>query len=156
MSIEKLKELYWTYIQDCDNPVTLERMCAISKLISEESEIYKHCEYQSMIAGSVVSQRSNFVIATAPTGSGKTWIQAIIAKFYCQNNNEVTIVEPSEHLRDQTKKMLYTVDCDLKVLTMEEFYKSGCDTCVLIINEYDQMLLSHPYFVHNGNLSGMW
>jgi len=36
-----------------------------------------------MIAASIISQESNFVIATVPTGSGKTWIQGLLAKYYC-------------------------------------------------------------------------
>jgi superfamily II DNA or RNA helicase len=33
-----------------------------------------------------------------PTGSGKTWVQALIAKHYLQLGKKVTIVEPNENL----------------------------------------------------------
>ena len=41
---------------------------------------YRHSELQAAIAGIVVSQDSPFVIVVSPTGSGKTWIQGLVAK----------------------------------------------------------------------------
>lgn len=80
---EKLPDLYNSFTKDADEPVALDAMHAISLEVSEVVDAYRHCEYQSMIAASIVSQKSNFVVATVPTGSGKTWIQALVAKYFC-------------------------------------------------------------------------
>jgi superfamily II DNA or RNA helicase len=77
----------------------LEDLIKISKEISEEVEQYRHCEYQAAIAASVLSNDSKFRIVVAPTGSGKTWMQGLIAKYYCMNGESVTIIEPNETLR---------------------------------------------------------
>ena len=93
----------------------LKEMLAISMDLSEDIDLYKHCAYQAMIAASIVSQDLNFVIVTVPTGSGKTWIQGLLAKYYCMQGHRCLIVEPNETLRKQTIEKLSTVDSKIKV-----------------------------------------
>jgi superfamily II DNA or RNA helicase len=71
---EKLNTLYEQYTDGIIAPLPLKEMLSISQDLSDEIDLYKHCEYQAMIAASIVSQDSSFIIATIPTGSGKTWI----------------------------------------------------------------------------------
>lgn len=64
--------------------VPLEDMYVVSQLISTDVEDYRHSELQAAIAGVVISHDKPFTIVVSPTGSGKTWVQAIIAKYFCQ------------------------------------------------------------------------
>lgn len=34
-----------------------------------------------------------------PTGSGKTWVQAILSKYYISKGKKVTIIEPNINLK---------------------------------------------------------
>jgi len=42
--------------------------------MSVECELYKHSNYQAMIAASALSLHQPFKVVVVPTGSGKTWI----------------------------------------------------------------------------------
>ncbi len=59
---------------------------------------------------------------TSPNGSGKTWIQGLIAKYMCQKNQGVTVVEPNEDLRCQTAEKLGLVDFGISVATIDHIY----------------------------------
>jgi len=48
-----------------------------------------------------------------PTGSGKTWIQALIAKYFLKKEKSVTIVEPNNTLTNQTLSLLNNLDLEL-------------------------------------------
>lgn len=52
-------------------------------------------------------------VVELPTGSGKTWIQGLIAKYYCLQNKKVTIIEPNKNLRNQTNLMLEAIDFNI-------------------------------------------
>jgi ATP-dependent helicase YprA (DUF1998 family) len=58
-------------------------MLDLSQAISDDVTLYRHCDYQAAIAGVVISNDAPFRVVTSPTGSGKTWIQGIIAKYFC-------------------------------------------------------------------------
>ena len=81
--LANLPDLYTSFAKYADEPIALDTMHTISVEVSDVVDTYRHCEYQSMIAASIVSQKSNFIVATVPTGSGKTWIQALVAKYFC-------------------------------------------------------------------------
>lgn len=51
-----------------------------------------------MIAACALSMDKEFKIIVVPTGSGKTWIQGMIAMYYCQQGKGVTIIEPNHYL----------------------------------------------------------
>jgi len=63
-------------------PIELRDIVQISQQLSDDVDDYKHSMLQTAIAGIAVLQSSDFTI-DSPTGSGKTWIQALIAKHYC-------------------------------------------------------------------------
>lgn len=52
-------------------------------MITEKISEYRHSDFQAAIAGVVLSHICDFKIVISPTGSGKTWIQGIVAKYYC-------------------------------------------------------------------------
>ena len=70
----------------------------MSQRMSEDCHLYRHSNYQSMIAAQALSMNQSFKIVTVPTGSGKTWIEGLIAKYYCLKSKSVTVIEPNERL----------------------------------------------------------
>jgi 16S rRNA A1518/A1519 N6-dimethyltransferase RsmA/KsgA/DIM1 with predicted DNA glycosylase/AP lyase activity len=91
-----------------------------------------------------------------PTGSGKTWVQGIISKYYCKLGKRVTIIEPNEDLMKQTSEKLGKVDFEISFITIKDFYKYGCDDDIIIIDEYDWIVQDLPYYVHNSLINGLW
>lgn len=153
---EKLPGLYAEFTKGLDAAMPLEEMNSISKDVSKLVDSYRHCEYQSMIAAAIISQKSEFIVATVPTGSGKTWIQALIAKHYCDEGFRVAIIEPSEQLVEQTMARVGNVAFDIQVFTIENFYQGQCNGMVIILDEYDSILSETPYAVANSTLTGIW
>jgi reverse gyrase len=84
-----------------------------------------------------------------PTGSGKTWIQGILAKYYCLAGKTVTIIEPNDFLQHQTSERLGPVDFNISFMTMDFYFKHGCQDDIIIIDEYDCTLLEKPYSIFN-------
>lgn len=66
-----------------ENPLPLDAIYRLSKEVSDEVIDYRHNELQAAIAGVVVTKSEQFTIVVSPTGSGKTWIQGLVAKHYC-------------------------------------------------------------------------
>jgi superfamily II DNA or RNA helicase len=63
--------------------IPLKTILDLSKEMSEEVEDYHHCEYQAAIAATTLSNQDNLILVVSPTGSGKTWMQGLIAKYHC-------------------------------------------------------------------------
>ena len=57
-------------------------MVNISKEVESMCEGYQHSLYQCAVAGIILSLPGLFKLIDMPTGSGKTWVQALIAKYY--------------------------------------------------------------------------
>ena len=93
-------------------------MLALSRTLSDLVPEYRHIEYQAALAGIAISHGSLISIVVSPTGSGKTWMQALIAKYYCKQGKRVVIVEPSHNLRMQTILKLEPVDYKLQVMSI--------------------------------------
>ena len=74
LSNDKVKEIYDKSIIKATQLVTFDHMVEISKSMGIDAEQYRHCNYQVAIAASVASHDHPFIIVTAPTGSGKTWM----------------------------------------------------------------------------------
>lgn len=91
-----MTEFYKKEISALGNSVSLDEVIDLSKSISEEVKEYRHSDWQSAIAAIVLSHNSRFKIVVSPTGSGKTWIQGIIAKYYCSIGKRVVIIEPNK------------------------------------------------------------
>lgn len=89
------------------------------------------------MAGIALSKPKLLIVVVAPTGSGKTWVQGLIAKYYCRRDMKVTIVEPSDTLQQQTAMKLSPVDFRIDVTTIKRLYEDGGKADVIILNEYD-------------------
>ena len=96
------------------------------------------------------------MIVVSPTGSGKTWVQGLIAKYLCEQGQRVIIVEPNEQLRLQTAEKLAAVDYGINVTSIEAFYLEVSKHDVILLNEYDLVINQHPYHVQKGVARGLW
>lgn len=115
--------------------------------MSEDAPDYRHCHLQAAIAGIILSHDKPFTIVVSPTGSGKTWIQGLVAKYFCNQGKKVVIVEPNDALRAQTADKLVALDYAITVTSIDRFYADGPWHEVVIINEYDLIIGSSSYFV---------
>lgn len=93
-----MAEFYNYHTAMYENAVPLETMFRLSREVSDEMPDYRHSEYQSAIAGIISHLVTNFTIVISPTGSGKTWIQGLVAKYFCSQGKRVTVVEPNDAL----------------------------------------------------------
>jgi reverse gyrase len=110
-------------VSKCADAVPLEEMYEMSLQMAQDCEDYRHCELQAAIAGIIASYNKPFVIAVSPTGSGKTWIQGLLAKYHCIKGKRVTVVEPNEMLHAQTAAKLVQVDYAINVVTVEQYLR---------------------------------
>jgi superfamily II DNA or RNA helicase len=76
----------------------LEDFLTLSSKLSEDVPIYRHAPYQAAVTAIAASKGKSFVIVTLPTGSGKTWVQGLLARHYCEQAKRVAILEPNETL----------------------------------------------------------
>lgn len=82
-NFDKIKEIYKENIKDDDHAVSIEDVISISKDMNDNGDTYRHSDYQCMIAACATSMMNHFKIVVVPTGSGKTWMQGLIAKYHC-------------------------------------------------------------------------
>ena len=127
-------------VKDCELVVSLDEMMAISKDIASEVVDYRHSDYQAAIPGVILSNAAAVTVAVAPTGSGKTWIQGLVAKYYCRLGKKVVVVEPSEMLAQQAANKLAFVDFDITITSMRRLFEEGPWHEVVILDEYDAIL----------------
>ena len=91
-----------------------------------------------------------------PTGSGKTWVYAIIAKYYSSIGKSTAVIVPNEALRGQTIGAIGTSDPNISVYTIRQFYEHPTKDEVLVIDEYDE-ILENSAFISNGvSINGLW
>ena len=64
-------------------------------------------------------------------------MQGLIAKYWCLQGKNVTIVEPNETLRYQTAEKLGLVDFGITVITIDQYYEYGSEDNIIMLNEYD-------------------
>ena len=64
---------------------------------------YTHVEFQCYAAAKVVAKDSLLSVIHVPTGIGKTYIAALIAKIYQDKGLKVAIVSSSEWLSRQMR-----------------------------------------------------
>ena len=95
----------------------------------------------------VISHNQDFTIVVSPTGSGKTWIQGLVAKYFCNLGKKIVVVEPNEMLMRQTAEKLALVDYSITVTSIQRLYMEGPWHEVVILNEYDNILIGTPFFV---------
>ena len=77
-------------------------MLDLSKLVANKIPHYRHNEFQGAVAGACISVGASLTIVVQPTGSGKTWVQAPIAKYFCSQGKRVLLVEPTLALMTQS------------------------------------------------------
>jgi len=87
--------------------------------VEDKCETYQHNPYQCAVAAVILSSPGSFKLIDMPTGSGKTWIQALIAKHFLMKSKPVTIVEPNDYLTNQTLSLLNTLDLDITVQSID-------------------------------------
>ena len=63
--------------------VPLKAMVDLSEEMSKEVEGYHHCEYQAAVSAICLSNQDPLLVVVSPTGSGKTWMQGLIALYHC-------------------------------------------------------------------------
>ena len=136
--------------------VPLKVIIDLSEQMSKEVGDYHHCEYQAAVAAAALSNQDDLIVVVSPTGSGKTWMQGLIAKYHCNQRMRVTVIEPNEVLRVQTAEKLGLVDFSISVTTIDKLYAEGPWGDVIILNEYDIIVNEVPYCIHSGGLSGLW
>jgi len=127
-------------VKDCELVVSLDEMMAISKEIASEVVDYRNSDYQAAIAGVILSNAAAVTVAVARTGSGKTWTQGLVAKYYCRLGKKVVVVEPSEMLAQQAANKLALVDFDITITSMRRLFEEGPWHEVVILDEYDAIL----------------
>lgn len=93
----------------------------------------------------IASHPQKFIIATMPTGSGKTWVQGLLAKHYCMHGSNVAIIEPNDTLKVQTSSKVGPIDYRISCITMDHFYKYGCEEEIVILDEYDSIVSEQPH-----------
>ena len=64
--------------------VALDCMLSLSQVMARDVEDYRHCEYHAAMAAIIASRPGKVTVAVAPTGSGKTWVQGLVAKHFCR------------------------------------------------------------------------
>jgi hypothetical protein len=91
-----------------------------------------------------------------PTGSGKTWIYAILAKYFSSLGKTVTVIVPNENLRNQTADLIGVSDNNLTVCTIKWFYEHPNKDEIVIIDEYDFIFQNLPFATSPIGISGIW
>ncbi|KEJ82398.1 hypothetical protein OXYTRIMIC_115 [Oxytricha trifallax] len=109
-----------------------------------------------MIAATLSSSNSRITLVEMPTGSGKTWVQALLASYYATQNKQVTIVEPNIMLKSMVQDRLGVVIDNLRVMDIESYYKHQIKDDVLIIDEYDSVIEKKPFYSLGKSLTGLW
>lgn len=117
---------------------------------------YRHNMYQLAIAGACISQHSNLTVVVAPTGCGKTWMQALIAKYFCRAGKRVLLVEPNEQLATQSIVKLEALDYKLSFTSAQRLFEDPIAADVVILDEYDAILQDYPYSVRHNSIRGLW
>lgn len=81
-----------------------------------------------------------------PTGSGKTWVQGLLAKYYCNQGKRVTIIEPTTLLTIQASEKIGLVHNKVTIVSIMDYYKYGTNDDIIIIDEYDSIMTKYPYY----------
>ena len=120
-------------------------MTEVSRAVGEEQSFYMQSNYQICIAAVVASKNYQTSVVEMPTGSGKTWVQCLLAKYYCSLGKKVTIIEPNERLKLQTMELIGLVDEGITIVTPQWFYEFPNKDEVVMVNEYDELFMKSPF-----------
>ena len=145
LTSQQVSEIFKELTGSLPAPVTLDSMIALSKEVAGEVEDYRHSDLQACIASVVLSHQQDITVVISPTGSGKTWIQGLVAKYFCSMGKKVVVVEPNEMLMRQTAEKLALVDYGITVTSISRLYKEGPWHEIVILDEYDNILQYSPF-----------
>lgn len=68
----------------------------------------------------------------------------------------MTILVPNEKLKEQTINKIGTLDFGITILTIDEYLLTPTNDKVVIIDEFDYILLQKQYKVVNNKINGLW
>ena len=99
-TLADVKGFYDGYVKDMLNFCDLDDVISLSKTSESRSKVYKHDLYQAAITGIIASQQKQLTLACIPTGSGKSYIIAMLAlHYYLKTKKEILILVPNDTLR---------------------------------------------------------
>ena len=74
-----------------------------------------------------------------------------MTKHFCNLGKKVVILEPNDKLLRQTAEKLAIVDISIKITSIDKLYHERAWHEVVILDEYDSIILPIPYLVqHSG------
>ena len=83
-SLEDITRFYDTQVKDIADHKPFEDFVKLSQTAESRSSLYKHDLYQAAITGVIISHNKDVMLAQVPTGSGKSYIIAMLALYYHQ------------------------------------------------------------------------
>ena len=99
--------------------------------------------FQSFAAAKIAAADRKITVASIPSGSGKTYIAALLAKYYQKEGKKVAIVTTEEFLVSQMKQMLGLFSYNVDILTMEQALLNYEQYDVMILDEADSCVIEH-------------
>ena len=97
------------------------------------------CEnaFQTLAATQIVSSTLTTTVAILPTGTGKTFVAAIIAKYYQKRSKKAVIVTSHQLLVNQFEDILEDDRTNIEILTMEQVLLQLDKHEVFVVDEVD-------------------
>ena len=128
------------------------------------NDLYKQIDkflvnyFQCYAATKIVAADKKTTVASIPTGSGKTYIAALLAKHYISKGLKVAIVTSEEFLVKQMSRMLGQFRFDVDILTMKSALCHYEKYDVMILDEADECVLEHGSTIHPEKMRiiGFW
>ena len=137
-----------------------EKLEKISEHLAEECFKFSSNPFQTYVAASIVNKAKamQLVPVSLPTGSGKTFVAVLLARFYLDQEEKPAIVTSTTMLAQQTKRMLGEALLDIPVLTMEEALYSHAAYNVFVVDEADESILMRGSVVDKAQkiVHGFW
>ena len=102
MSEEEAEEMFRKSsegFKDETRVADFQTVLSCSELVSESCSRYLHSPFQCYAAAMAISSHSQTRVIEMPTGSGKTWVYSILAKYYSLLGKSTTIIVPTDALR---------------------------------------------------------
>ena len=93
--------------------------------------------FQTYVCSKILASEEKATIVQLPTGSGKTFIAAIIAEYYRLRNKRVVVVTSEEFLVTQMRKMFGEFRQEIKIETMERALLNQTEYDIFILDEAD-------------------
>ena len=118
-------------------------MQGVAEELYEQIDKFLINHFQCFAAAKIVAADRKTTVASIPSGSGKTYVAALLAKFYQKKGQKVAIVTTEEFLVTQMKRMLGQYRFDVDILTMEKALCHYEQYDVMILDEADSCVIDH-------------